>query len=93
MSCLLLTEQERKKMVERTERDILSSYARAFSPPRVQQLCDALIGLDRLGACRLASEIDEALGRNATEKVLEHIANSKPLPVGSAITRKRGSKK
>jgi len=35
----------------------------------------------------------EALGSVATEKVLEHIANSKPLPVGSGDHKQKGQQK
>jgi len=65
-----LTRQERADMVERTKRDINGSYAFAFSPPRIQQLCGVITGLDRLAACRVAGEIDNAIGSNATEKLL-----------------------
>jgi len=62
-----------------------------FAPPRIRKLADELIGLDTLAACGLAGEIDQALGSVASEKLLEHIANSKRLPVESAITTKQAA--
>ena len=73
---------ERRQEIE-ARRFIFGCYARSFSPPRIQQLCDALVGLDRLGACRLASDIDQALGSVATEKILSQLETA----AASAITR------
>jgi len=64
------TEQQQETDARRF---IFGIYARSFSPPRIQKLADLLIGLDRLGACRLANEIDQVIGSVASEKLLSQL--------------------
>jgi len=74
-----LPKQEQQNEVRMTERDterlVFGWFARGFSRPRVQKLCDAFTGLDQLDACRLAAEIDEALGAAASNKILAKLSS------------------
>ena len=67
-----LTEQQEE--VD-TQRLIFGWYRRSFSRPRVRELADRLVDLDLLDACRLAAEIDEALGAAASNKILAKLSS------------------
>ena len=66
------TEQQREIDVQRF---IFGLYARSFSSPRIQKLADAITDLDRLAATGVAREIDNAIGADASQKLLETISS------------------
>ena len=68
------TEQQQETDARRF---IFGIYARSFSPPRIQTLADSLTDLDRLAACRVATEIDNAIGAAASQKLLETISQTR----------------
>ncbi len=82
------TEQQQETDARRF---IFGCYARSFSPPRIQKLADRLTNLDRLGACCLAVEIDQAIGAAASEQLLAKISsrNSHKLPRVAITTTKK----
>src|SRR5258708_7270728 len=84
-----LSSSLRREMAEQTKRDIFGIYARSFSPPRIQKLADALINLDRLSACRLATEIDSAIGAAASEKLLKNISSPRIAASECALSGKK----
>ena len=83
-----LTKREQEIDVRRF---IFGIFARSFSPPRIQTLCDSLTDLDRLAACRLATEIDNAIGAAASEKLLK-IISSHSTTAGERDRKKIGRK-